>query len=210
MSLNYNKPNKISSEERHGLYQENKRLKKQLRELLDSLGSYRGTQHKFEKLELQLLECQNFKELIDCLIETLPVEFKLDKVSLTLFDPDEIAREMLGPELPYPNQLTFVDTYNNLCLPFKELQDAGSWPGGNMGAMRVQLGSHYDFLKLAGFSGSSIKSVAILPLIREKLLIGYLCVGSNDKNRFDPKLAIELLSHLSAIIANCLGNTLRR
>ncbi len=210
MSFNYNQSSEISSQERHDLYKENKRLKKQLRELLDSVASYRGTQHRFENFELQLLQCQNFKELISCLIETLPEEFKLDKVSLTLFDPDKIAREMLGPELPYPNQLTFIDTYNNLCFPFKELQAASIWPGGSMGAMRVQLGSQYEFIKLAGFVGGSIKSVAILPLIRENLLIGYLSVGSNNKQRFEPTLAIELLSHLSAVIAICLENTLSR
>ncbi|MCP4413644.1 MAG: sensor domain-containing diguanylate cyclase [Gammaproteobacteria bacterium] len=210
MSLNYHQSSENSSQERHDLYKENKRLKKQLRELLDSVASYRGTQHKFENFELQLLQCQNFKKLISCLVEILPKEFKLDKVSLTLFDPDKIAREMLGPELPYSNQLIFIDTYNNLCLPFKELQAGGIWPGGSIGAMRVQLGSKYELIKLAGFIGGSIKSVAILPLIREDLLIGYLCAGSNNKQRFEPTLAIELLSHLSAVIAICLENTLSR
>jgi len=96
MSFNTHQHSETNSQERHDLYQENKRIKKQLRELLDSVASYRGTQHKFEHFELQLLQCQNFNELIGCLIEILPVEFKLDKISLTLFDPDKIAREMLG------------------------------------------------------------------------------------------------------------------
>jgi len=100
MSLNFQKSSELSSQERHDLHKENQRLKKQLRELLDSVASYRGTQRKFENFEIQLLECQNFIKLISCLIETLSVEFKLDQVSLTLFDPDEIAQEMLGPVLP--------------------------------------------------------------------------------------------------------------
>jgi len=210
MSLNFQKSSELSSQERHDLHKENQRLKKQLRELLDSVASYRGTQRKFENFEIQLLECQNFIKLISCLIETLSVEFKLDQVSLTLFDPDEIAQEMLGPVLPFQQQLKFCNSYLKLCLPFKELQAAGCWSGGKMNSMRPFLGSKYEYLKVAGFTGTGVKSVAILPLIREHLLIGYLCIGSNDRQRFDPELAIELLSHLSAVIAICLENTLSR
>ena len=209
MNLNQ-QTNELTSGERHDLYQENQRLKKQLRDLLDSVGSYRATQHRFENYELMLLECQNFNNLIDCLIKTIFIEFKLDRVSLTLFDPDKIAREMLGADLPYPEQLKFVDDYHSLCFPFRELQAQGVWPGGAPGAMRPQLGSKQEFIQLSGFHNTRVKSVAILPLIRENLLIGYLCLGSNSKARFDPELAIELLSHLSAVIAVCLENTLSR
>lgn len=209
MTLNQ-RSKQVTSEERHDLYQENQHLKNQLRELLDSMGSYRGTQRRFENYELTLLECQNFNKLIDCLIDTIHSKFKLDQVSLTLFDPDNIAREMLGADIPYPEQLNFVDDYHSLCFPFRELQAKGELPGGSPGAMRPQLGCKKGFIQLSGFSNTSVKSVAILPLIRENLLIGYLCLGSNSKSRFDPELAIELLCHLSAVIAVCLENTLSR
>ncbi|PCJ48253.1 MAG: diguanylate cyclase [Gammaproteobacteria bacterium] len=201
---------KPTNQERHDLYQENQHLKNQLRDLIDSVGSYRGTQRQFENFELKLLECQNFKTLIDCLIETISIDFNLDKVSLTLFDPNKIAREMLGTILPHQQELTFVDVYQHLCLPFRELQAADVWPGGSPGSMRPQLGSSLAFFKLSGFQGTGVKSVAILPLIRENLLIGYLCLGSYTKKRFTPDLAIELLSHLSAVVAVCLENTLSR
>ncbi|MFT5451153.1 MAG: two-component system cell cycle response regulator [Enterobacterales bacterium] len=201
---------KPSNRDRHDLYQENQHLKNQLRDLIDSVGSYRGTQRRFEDFELKLLECQNFNSLIDCLIETITIDFTLDKVSLTLFDPNKIAREMLGSVLPHQQQLSFVDIYQQLCLPFRELQASNTWPGGSPGAMRPQLSSTLAYIKLAGFQGTGVKSVAILPLIRENLLIGYLCLGSFTKKRFDPDLAIELLGHLSAVIAVCLENTLSR
>jgi len=195
---------------RHDLFQENQHLKNQLRELIDSVGSYRGTQRRFENFELKLLECQNFKTLIDCLIETIITDFNLDNVSLTLFDPNHIAREMLGSLLPHQQHLSFVDVYQNLCLPFRELQASNSWPGGSPGSMRPQLSSSLAYIKLAGFESTGVKSVAILPLIRENLLIGYFCLGSYTKKRFSPDLAIQLLSHLSAVIAVCLENTLSR
>lgn len=199
-----------SAHKRHDIYQENKNLKKQLRELLDSFESYRNIQCRFEVFELQLLECQNFEKLIECLIETIETRFKLNQISLTLFDPDKIAQEMLGPVLPYKQQLTFVSTYRCLCLPFLELQAAGNWPRGSLGGMRPQLGNDAAYISLAGFSGKGIKSVAILPLIRENLLIGYLCLGSDSRQRFTADLAVELLSHLSAVVAVCLENTLSR
>jgi len=199
-----------SSQERHDLYHENQQLKNQLRALLDSVGVYRGTQRRFEEFELKLLECQNFIKLITCLIETISADFKLDRVSLTLFDPDGISREMLGTALPYPQQLKFINNHQSLCAPFRALQASGIWPGGPSGAMRPQLGPQKEYIKLAGFAGSSVRSVAILPLIRENLLVGYICLGSNKVDRFDPELAIELLCHLAAVIAVCLENTLSR
>ena len=75
MNLKSNQSNDLSSQERHDLYQENKHLKKQLRDLLDSVGSYRSTQHRFENYEVKLLECQTFKELINCLLLTISVDF---------------------------------------------------------------------------------------------------------------------------------------
>ncbi len=210
MVFHYKNHSEFSAEERHDLYRENQHLKKQLHKLLDSVGSYRGTQHKFENFELMLLECRNLKELISCLIETLPVAFKLDRVSLTLFDPENIAQEMLGSDLPFKKQLNFCNSYLKLCLPFKELKVAGFWSGKNIGTMLPLLGYKYEFKHLAGFTETGVKSVAILPLIREHLLIGYLCLGSCKQDRFDPELAIEMLSHLSAVIAICLENTMSR
>jgi len=210
MDIKPKQPFDFSSQQRRDLHQENQNLKEQLGQLLDSLGTYRGTQRRFENFELKLLECQNFKALIQCLIEVIIDDFKLDHISLTLFDPDNIAREMLGSALPYPDQLHFIDTYADLCSPFRELQSSGCWPGGSPKAMKPQLGCQKGYIELAGFSETLTRSVAILPLIRENLLIGYLCLGSHKKDRFDPELAIELLSHLSAVVAVCLENTLSR
>ena len=142
-----NQDNIPYNQDRHDLHQENKLLKNQLRDLIDSVGSYRGTQRRFEEFELKLLECQNFKTLIDCLIETVTIDFSLDKVSLTLFDPNNIAREMLGPVLPHQKHLSFVDVYQQLCLPFRELQASDAWPGGSPGAMRPQLSSSLAYIK---------------------------------------------------------------
>ena len=210
MNLKSNQSNDLSSQERHDLYQENKHLKKQLRDLLDSVGSYRSTQHRFENYEVKLLECQTFKELINCLLLTISVDFKLDEVSLTLFDPDKIAHEMLGPDLPFTKQLNFIHEYSILCSPFKKLQSSGRSAGISPKLMRPILGAKPEYIELSGFTGSGVKSVAILPLHREQLLIGYICFGSYANDRFTPELAIELLSHLSVVIAVCLENTLSR
>lgn len=210
MDLKQKQTVQLSNQETRDLRQENLHLKKQLRDLMDSVGSYRGTQRRFENFELQLLECQNFGKLLQCLIETLEKEFQLDAVSLTLFDPNHLAIEMLEYTNPYPQQLKFIDNYSGLCEPIMALQNSPYWSGKNAATLRPLLGSNSELIELAWFQGKGIKSVAILPLIRENLLIGYSCMGSFNEDRFAANLATELLSHLSAVIAVCLENTLSR
>jgi len=195
---------------RRDLYRKNKLLQEKLDELVESLNRYRITQTRFESFELSLLECEGFYEIIECLTQTLQKQFKLDAVTLTLFDPDSIAKELLqGKHLDF-NNLELTESHQDLCAPIRDLQAKRLFPGGAIGHLRPQLSTDEEVIRFANFRSQSINSIAVLPLHREHLLIGYICLGSYSKERFGPGLAIDLLSHLAAVIAVCLENTLSR
>jgi two-component system, cell cycle response regulator len=52
------------------------------------------------------------------------------------------------------------------------------------------------------------RSIAIVPLVRNKNLIGTLNLGSMDPDRFYPELGTDFIEHMASIIAICLENVI--
>jgi diguanylate cyclase (GGDEF)-like protein len=55
-----------------------------------------------------------------------------------------------------------------------------------------------------------LRTVALLPLIRERRLIGSINLGSDDRDRFTPAHATDFLHHVAVIAAFCLENAVNR
>jgi diguanylate cyclase (GGDEF)-like protein len=55
---------------------------------------------------------------------------------------------------------------------------------------------------------AGLASVALVPLLRNKRLIGSLNLGSRDPSRFTPLLGTDFVQHMGSIIAICLENTI--
>jgi two-component system cell cycle response regulator len=195
---------------RRELHRENKRLQQKLDELMGSISQYRATQTKYESFELALLESESFYDVIDGLLNRLRMDFKLDAIKLNLFDPDGIARELLMGKHTDFRSLTLVENYQHMTLIIRELQAKRLFPGGAIGHMRPQLTTEQEAIKSMEFHANGIRSMAFLPLIRDHLLIGYLVLGSQSERRFNPNLAIDLLSHLAAVTSVCIENSLSR
>jgi diguanylate cyclase (GGDEF)-like protein len=53
-----------------------------------------------------------------------------------------------------------------------------------------------------------LQSVALVPLLRNKRLIGSLNLGSRDLERFTPALGTDFVEHMASIIAICLENVI--
>jgi diguanylate cyclase (GGDEF)-like protein len=53
-----------------------------------------------------------------------------------------------------------------------------------------------------------LQSVAIVPLLRNKRIIGSLNLGSVDPARFSPSLGTDFVEHMASIIAICLENVI--
>ncbi|MDH3767448.1 MAG: sensor domain-containing diguanylate cyclase [Gammaproteobacteria bacterium] len=57
---------------------------------------------------------------------------------------------------------------------------------------------------------TGIASIAILPLVREKFLMGSINLGSGDPQRFTPDHATDILEHLGVIASFALENAVNR
>ena len=55
---------------------------------------------------------------------------------------------------------------------------------------------------------AGLASVALVPLLRNKRLIGSLNLGSRDPSRFTPLLGTDFVEHMGSIIAICLENVI--
>jgi diguanylate cyclase (GGDEF)-like protein len=53
-----------------------------------------------------------------------------------------------------------------------------------------------------------LQSVALVPLLRNKRIIGSLNLGSCDPTRFTPSLGTDFIEHMASIIAICLENVI--
>src|SRR5471032_1959213 len=57
-------------------------------------------------------------------------------------------------------------------------------------------------------AGVPLCSVALVPLLRNKRLIGSLNLASSDVTRFTPALGTDFIKHMASIIAICLENVI--
>ena len=55
---------------------------------------------------------------------------------------------------------------------------------------------------------AALQSVALVPLMRNKRIIGCLNLGSVDPTRFTPSLGTDFIEHMASIIAICLENVI--
>jgi diguanylate cyclase (GGDEF)-like protein len=55
---------------------------------------------------------------------------------------------------------------------------------------------------------AGLQSVALVPLLRNKRIIGSLNLGSVDPTRFTPSLGTDFIEHMASIIAICLENVI--
>ncbi len=187
------------------LEQENKTLKRTLHVLISKAERNRDILAGFQEMELRLLACNTLQDLLNELLVTLKDYFRLDAVTLVLFDPEQAARTLLADRTesnPHPN-LRFTETYAEL----KQLHSQIS---------RVVVGTHSDEARAYAFPDNPyILSSALMPLTRHNILIGSLHLGSRDPQRYSHHVATDYITHMASVISVCVENcinqeTLRR
>lgn len=184
---------------------ENRSLKRTLHVMISKAERNRDILHTFQEIELRLLSCNGLADLLDMLLISLREYFRLDDVRLLLFDPEHTARELIPDYQPPSAQhcLAFTEEYRELRQLYKD-------------PPMPRLGCHSDQLTEASFgAGSRINSAALLPLVRQNVIIGSLHLGSVDPSRYNPNVATDYINHLASVIAVCIENcisqeTLRR
>jgi two-component system cell cycle response regulator len=150
--------------------------------------------------EMSLLEAGSLGELLARLTDGLRTSYRLAAATLVLADPEhEIRHLLLGQSLrpdQYPDVL-FVDSAHALAPQLATGQPC-------LGAFAR---ADHELLFPANLR---LRAVALLPLLRERRLIGSINLGSTDRERFTPAHATDFLRHLAVIAAYCLESAVNR
>lgn len=152
-------------------------------------------------VEIQLLEAESLSALLTRLSTGLREAFELHDATLALADPQHEIRRLLLDQGANANQypsVSFVDDVHGLAPRI-------------LGPARPWLGPFNESDHGSLFGGSSVpRSVAILPMLRQRSIVASLNLGSMDPARFTPKHGTDFVAHLAVIAAYCLDNTINR
>jgi diguanylate cyclase (GGDEF)-like protein len=174
-------------------------LRRQLQSLLDAATANERKLDRFDALERRLIAVSSMEELVNLLLVDTRDDFGLDAAELWLLDPDEELRRAL-PALPMIRAPKLLDGHG----PLKDLF------GSTRSTRLVAPGPDEGLLAIAFAPESGVRSAALLPLIRQGLLIGSLHFGSRDPERYDASSGTKFLDRLSAIAAIAIESMLNR
>jgi diguanylate cyclase (GGDEF)-like protein len=189
------------------LADENRLLREQLEYLLAQAARNHDIMCRHQAFDLEIVGTGSFPELITSIFQTLPVISELDVVTLTLLDEDadiHTVMRNLGVNFDeFPN-LMFVNSEADLGalrVPTPNLMTFSHKPA--LGPFDPALHSPMfpEVLTIPA-------SIAIVPLLRNKRLIGSLNLGSLDDSRFSASLGTDFIEHMASIIAICLENVI--
>ncbi|MBW3502190.1 diguanylate cyclase [Janthinobacterium sp. NKUCC08_JDC] len=187
---------------------ENQALRARMAFLLEQAERNHDIMCRHQAFDLEIVSASTFPELIGTIFRTLPVISDLDGVTLSLLDEDDdivLVMEKLGVDFSAFPQLLFVHAVAELGFappaPVAE-GEAALPPMPLLGAFDAAVhGPRFPQIE-------SLRSVALVPLLRNKRLIGSLNLASSDVTRFTPALGTDFVKHMASIIAICLENVI--
>ena len=184
------------------LMAENAALRRQLASLIDQAESNHAIMMRHQAFDLELVGAGSFQELVATIFRQLPIVSSLDIVTLSLVDSGAdifTVMHKLGVDFDSLSNLLFHEHAEELGFDF----EPGHPP-------RPRLMPYHPVSHATAFPHppSGLASVALVPLLRNKRLIGSLNLGSRDPNRFTPLLGTDFVEHMASIIAICLENVI--
>lgn len=192
------------------LMAENDLLRARLAGLLEQAERNHSIMCRHQAFDLALVGSGSFPELIGTIFRTLPVISALDCVTVCLVDVDADIRGVMGKLgvnfTDFPN-LLFVDGVAG--LGFAQAGEA-PLPAPVPASPEPWLGPYDQRRHGSAFPQplAGLQSVALVPLLRNKRLIGSLNLGSLDPVRFSAALGTDFIKHMASIIAICLENVI--
>lgn len=185
---------------------ENESLRARMAYLLEQAERNHDIMCRHQAFDLEIVGAASFPELIGTIFRTLPAISDLDIVTLCLVDPDaDIHTVMLklGVDFAAFPQLVFVDSDSALGFVPSRSALLTAPP-------RPLLGPYVPTVHQAMFPQppAGLQSIALVPLLRNKRIIGSLNLGSLDPTRFTPALGTDFIEHMASIIAICLENVI--
>lgn len=185
------------------LYNENTQLKRQLKAYVVQA---KDNEQKYLRLNanmLRLMAANDLPSLIDIILNQYRAEAQLDVVTLTLIDAEyEIRRTLKNDDFKFANYpgLIFADSRYRLRSRLSE--DLSPLLGKCEIKQKEFFFPLYELLEPV--------SMAILPLIRNRKLVGSLNLGSYQDGRFVEGSATDFFQQFTSVVAICIENALNQ
>ncbi len=188
------------------LLTENESLRARMAYLMEQAERNHEIMRRHQAFDLEIVGCDNFPKLVTAIFRSLPVISELDIVTLSLVDEEadiQTVMNVLGVDFGEFPQLHFVAT--EAALGFVPSRSATL-----TGPPKPLLGPYSPVLHQPMFPNppAGLQSIALVPLLRNRRLIGSLNLGSLDPTRFTPALGTDFVEHMASIIAICLENVI--
>lgn len=180
---------------------ENQDLRARIAHMQEHAERDHARRSRHQAFDLAIVGAANFSELIGIIFETLPIISELDSVTLSLVDEGADIRtvmQQLGVNFGSFPGLIFVDKESD--LGFAQTQPGPKPLLGPFDPVRHGV--------LFADVVVRLQSVARVPLLRNKRMIGSLNLASIDPCRFGPALDTDFIEHMASIIAICLENVI--
>ena len=188
------------------LAQENESLRASMAYMMEQAERNHDIMCRHQAFDLEIVGSDGFPSLIGTIFRSLPIISELDIVTLSLVDEGEDIRVVmakLGVDFADFPHLVFVEDAAAL----------GFVPSRSellTGPPRPMLGPYIPATHQPMFPQppAGLQSIALVPLLRNKRLIGSLNLGSLDPVRFTPAMGTDFVEHMASIIAICLENVI--
>ena len=188
------------------LVAENLALRTRMAYLLEQAERNHNIMMRHQAFDLEIVSASTFPELVGTIFRTLPIISELEAVTLTLVDEGGDIRTVmakLGVNFAEFPDLLFVEEVDGLGFDLGRRNAYSPTP-------RPLLGMYDAFKQGHAFPRppDGLQSVALVPLLRNKRIIGSLNLGSVEPTRFTPSLGTDFIEHMASIIAICLENVI--
>ena len=188
------------------LMEENESLRASMAFMMEQAERNHDIMCRHQAFDLEIVGSDGFASLVTTIFRSLPVISELDIVTLSLIDEGEDIRVVmtkLGVDLADFPHLVFVE--NSAALGFVPSRSELL-----TGPPKPMLGPYIPATHQPMFPHppAGLQSIALVPLLRNKRLIGSLNLGSLDPSRFAPAMGTDFVEHMASIIAICLENVI--
>jgi diguanylate cyclase (GGDEF)-like protein len=154
-----------------------------------------------QRREQRLLQADDLETLMHELLDGLRASYALEQVTVVFCDPDHDVRHLLlavGTPAGSFDGLLMVESLIGLAPQYVALRQP--WLGAFAAC------DH----QLIFPQSSNLASVAMIPLIHRRKLIGSINLGSADASRYTRDHATDFLAQFGRIASYCIDNTVNR
>src|SRR5471032_1791416 len=185
---------------------ENQALRARMAYLLEQAERNHSIMCRHQAFDLEIVGSATFPELVGSIFRTLPIISELEAVTLSLIDDGADIRNVmvkLGVVFEELPDLIFVEELDELGFDLGRRNAYSPTPKPLMGMYDAQ-----RHARAFPQPPDGLQSVALVPLLRNKRIIGSLNLGSIAPTRFTPSLGTDFIEHMASIIAICLENVI--